>query len=107
METRSERICSIETLGMKHQYVDEAAPSCGHILIPPVMGAQIELIMTCMILEPLKLKILGAINRMYTTNKPENWLTLYICLFILLHSCAMYVRNEEKQAQKHGLQVSP
>jgi len=96
----------METLGMKQQGEEEGVESVGTILLPPVMGAQIELIMTCKVLEPHKVKFLQTLNKMLTPDKNENWFTIYLCLFILLHSCAMYVRNEEKQARKHGLEVS-
>jgi hypothetical protein len=54
MESRSERICGEERLGMVPQTFDPAANNYNQVLVPPVMSAQIELIMTAMILQPLK-----------------------------------------------------
>jgi hypothetical protein len=105
MESRSERICSKERLGMKPQTFDPAAQNYNQVLIPPVMSAQLELIMTAVILLPLRKVVLVQLQELIKSNRPRSWFTIYLCLFILLHSCALLTSFENMQAKKYGLQV--
>jgi hypothetical protein len=105
MESRSERICSEERLGMEPQIFDPAARNYNQVLIPPVMSAQLELVMTSMILQPLKKQVLNQLQDLIKADRPKSWFTIYLCLFILLHSCALLTSFENTQAKKYGLQV--
>jgi len=105
MESRSERICSEEKLGMVPQQFDPAAPNFNQVLVPPVMSAQIELIMTAMVLLPLKKAVLTQLQELIKANRARSWFTIYLCLFVLLHSCALLTSFENMQAMKYGLQV--
>jgi len=106
MESRSERICGEETLGMLPQTFDPAAKSFNQVLLPPVMSAQLELIMTAMVLQPLKKTVLVQLQELIIKNKTRSWFTIYLCLFVLLHSCALLTSFENMRAKRHGLQVS-
>ena len=106
MESRSERICSDETLGMMPQDYDKDCNNYGHILTPPVMSAQIELITTVMVLRPLKQAILQRLQALIQSNRTKAWFTIYLCMFMLLHSCALLTNYQNKQARKYGLKVS-
>jgi hypothetical protein len=105
MESRSERICSEENLGMVPQQFDPAAQNFNQVLVPPVMSAQIELIMTAMVLQPLKKAVLAQLQELIKANRTRSWFTIYLCLFVLLHSCALLTSFENMQAIKYGLQV--
>jgi hypothetical protein len=105
MESRSERICSEENLGMAPQTFDPAAPNFNKVLIPPVMSAQIELIMTAEVLQPLKKEVLARLQELIGANRTRTWFTIYLCLFVLLHSCSLLTSFENKRAKRHGLQV--
>jgi hypothetical protein len=105
IESRSERICSAERLGMVPQTFDPAARNYNQVLIPPVMSAQLELIMTVVILQPLKKVVLNQLQELIKANRTRSWFTIYLCLFILLHSCALLTSFENMQAEKYGLQV--
>jgi hypothetical protein len=107
MESRSERICGKEHLGMAPQTLDPSAANYNQVLVPPVMSAQIELIMTAIVLHPLKREVLKQLQELMKADRKRSWLTIYLCLFVLLHSCALLTSFENKQAKKYGLQVSP
>lgn len=102
--TRSIRICGEETLGMPRNILDETSPLRGEIPIPPVMGAQIELILRSIQI-PLRKKVLNQLQTLILEKKPHTWFTIYLCSFILLHNCAMMTKHDAGYARKHGLQV--
>jgi len=104
MESKSERIVGNETLGQAPQDYDPECHNFGQVLVPPVMSAQIELMATVMLLEPSKKAVLGPLRKLMEGNKIRSWFTIYLCLFILLHSCAMLTDFENKQAKKYGKQ---
>lgn len=105
MGSRSDRICGDETLGMKPQDYDPECHNFGHILVPPVISAQCELINTVMILQPLKQAVLKKLHSMIKEKKTRSWLTIYLALFILLHNCSLLTAFEHKQARKYGLET--
>jgi hypothetical protein len=105
MESRSDRICSNETLGMEPGNYGPACPNSGIILVPPVLSAQIEIIMTTMILQPMKKEVLQQLQCLIKENQRRSWFTIYLCMFILLHSCALLSAGDEKKARKQGLAV--
>lgn len=106
MESQSERICGKETLGMEPQFLDEKCNTYGTNSIPPMMSAQVELITTTRILQPLKRSVLRALQRLIQENKFRNWFPIYLCFFILLHSCSILTLDENRAARKYGLQVN-
>lgn len=102
MESRSEVIIGDETLGMEPQLHDINYHNHGKYLIPPVISAQIELITTATVLRPLKQKVLQQLQTMITDKKKTHWFTIYLCIFILLHSCALLTEFQYKLAIKWG-----
>jgi hypothetical protein len=103
--SRSERICGEETLGMMPQMEDRACSNFGTILLPPVMTAQIQIVVSARILSPLKQKVLDRLQNLVQANKPRSWFTIYLCIFLLLHSCALLTDADSKKAKKQGMQV--
>lgn len=96
-----------ETLGMApHRCHHENCPNTGRILTPPVFSAQMEIIMTAEILRPAKEQILQLLRDLMQGSQRQSWFTIYLALFILLHSCAMMTANNIRRARKHGIQVS-
>ena len=84
-------------------------PDCNHygcVLVPPVISAQIQLLMTVIVMQPLKRSVLQKLQKLMEKNQPKSWFTIYLCVFILLHSCALLTSHENRRAKKHGLQVS-
>lgn len=106
MITRSERICGQETLGMPADIFDQSSPMHGKIPITPVMGAQIDVIVIQGIMVPLRGMILEQLQRLVLAHRPQNWLCVYLCIFMLLHNCALITKQDIAYARKHGLKVS-
>ncbi|KAL5345859.1 hypothetical protein ACLOAV_008885 [Pseudogymnoascus australis] len=105
LNTKSTNIVGPETLGMPTDIFDATHPTPGRIPIPPVMGNQIELILSRDIQDPLRNDILEALQKLIYSNKPGCWFTIYLCTFILLHNCSMITKHDSAYARKHGLQV--
>ena len=105
MESRSDRIFGKETLGMKPQDYDPKCSNWGKILLPPVLNAQMEVIVTEKMLLPLKKAVLKGLETLLKENKRELWFTIYLSIFILLHSCALLTAADMKRARKYGMQV--
>lgn len=105
LNTKSTNIVGPETLGMPPDIFDATHPTPGRIPIPPVMGNQIELILSRDIQDPLRNDILDALQKLIYSNKPGCWFTIYLCTFILLHNCSMITKHDSAYARKHGLQV--
>lgn len=111
MESRSERICGLEQLDMEPQYYSHCDQNpvdynSGLILIPPVLSAQLEVIVTATILQPQRRLILKLLNELFDADQRHSWFTIYLTVFILLHSCALLIAADYKKAEKQGLDVS-
>lgn len=100
------RICSEETLGMMPQIEDPEAATFGQIPIPPVMDAQIEVITTTNLLQPLSKAVLNQLQTIMLANKLSSWFTVYLCNFILLHNCALLLSANIRRAREHGIPVN-
>lgn len=84
---------------------NEASPQYGKVPMPPLMIAQKELIIYSQFLQPYSHVVLRDLQRLIYNNKRESWYTIYLVLFMLLHSCSMITRRDEEYArqihQKH------
>ena len=105
MESMSEFICSDETLGMRPQDWDADCNCYGRVLVPPVISAQIQLLMTVKVMQPLKASVLRILKKLVQKNDSKTWFTRYLCIFVLLHSCALLTSHENRRAKKSGFQV--
>ena len=102
MESRQERICSQETLGQELQLWDKEAGNYGNICIPPVLQAQIEVITTAVVLLPMKKAVLKGLQELIHANEPRSWFTMYLVMFILMHSCALLTKAEHVRARREA-----
>lgn len=73
--------------------------------MPVIMIAQMECILYTKVLRPTHLRLLKQLNDLVQANKREYWLTIYLSMFILLHSCAMVSRRDWETARQYGLKV--
>ncbi|KAI0013403.1 hypothetical protein F4779DRAFT_563429 [Xylariaceae sp. FL0662B] len=105
MTTKSTIIVGKETLGMSHDIMDETSPLRGCIPLPPVMGAQIELVLIHQIQSSLRREMLENLQAMTQANKHQSWFTTYLITFILLHNVALLCQHDAAYAQKHGIKV--
>lgn len=81
------------------------SPSTNRILMPPVFSAQMEIIFVAMILEPTKKEILSRLKTMVQDNTRRSWFAIYLCIFMLLHSCALLTARDHERAQLQGVRV--
>lgn len=84
---------------------DPFSPYFDRIPTPPVMAAQLQIILWCSILVPLKRQVLNQLQTIIMANKTQNWLTIYLCLFVFLHSCALITKGDYKFARKYAMKV--
>ena len=103
--TRPTRIRGEDTLGMPSDILDETSPLHGEIPIPPLMGVQIELLLMQSIQLPLRKMVLDTLQNLIQANKLNTWFTRYLCLFILLHNCAMITEHDASYAKKYTPEV--
>ena len=105
LTTRSTFIVGDETLGMARDIMDRTSPNHGCIPLPPVMGAQLDLILIHHIQAKLRRDMLDRLQRMTQSNKQKTWLTTYLVTFILLHNIALLTQHDAGYARKHGIKV--
>jgi len=106
LTTKSTVIVGEETLGMSPNIMDETSPLQGKIPLPPVMGAQIELVLIHQIQSSLRREMLESLQSMTQANKQQTWFTTYLITFILLHNVALLCQHDSAYARKHGMKVS-
>jgi len=106
MESRSEYIIGDECLGMEPQLDDQNYHNYGKYLVPPVLSAQIELMATSTLLHPFRKEVLCVLQDFMINKKKPCWFSIFLSLFILLHSCAMLTEFERRLAVKWGHEVS-
>ncbi|KAK4449695.1 hypothetical protein QBC34DRAFT_298813 [Podospora aff. communis PSN243] len=102
MESRSDYISHGDTLGMKPHDCQKNCPNTNLILTPPVFSAQMEIIMTSMVLRPTKKEVLRLLRDLIHEQQRQSWFTIYLSLFILLHSCALLTAANVQRALKQG-----
>ncbi|KFA73353.1 hypothetical protein S40288_03882 [Stachybotrys chartarum IBT 40288] len=101
--TASAFIVGDETLGMTSEILDESSPNHGMIPIPPVLGAQLDVILIHHIQTKLRRILLDRLQKLILKNKTANWLVVYLVTFMLLHNAALITAHDAKYARKHGM----
>lgn len=104
MTSLYEKICSEEKVGTVVE--DAASPLYGTVPVAPVICAQLEVITFSTLQRPLKERVLKALENMLRANDRRNWLTIYLTLFILLHSCSMTTFRDAEWARQMNYPVS-
>lgn len=77
----------------------------GIILTSPVFSAQLEVIMTATILRPAKKEVLKRLKDIMLEGHRRSWFTIYLAMFVMLHSCTLLTAGDNKKARKQGLEV--
>jgi hypothetical protein len=97
-------ICSEEKLGGQAVYSPDSLHD-GKVPMPLIMTAQFECINYTTFLRPWSKAVLKQLNELVLAKKREYWLTIYLAMFILLHSCAMLTRRDEETARQYDMKV--
>ncbi|TWU74505.1 hypothetical protein ED733_005556 [Metarhizium rileyi] len=103
LSTTSEFIVGEERLGMPENILDETNPNCGKIPVPPVLGAQLDLVLIHHIQTKLRRELLDKLQKMVLKNKQSTWFVSYLVTFILLHNAALITAHDAAYARKHGI----
>ncbi|PKS07709.1 hypothetical protein jhhlp_006317 [Lomentospora prolificans] len=98
-----EAIVGSETLGLQQRVSDRASPWTNQFPIPPVMCAQLECILYSQFLEPWSKQIRTLLDKVLRKGSRTDWLSVYLTLFILLHSCGLLIERDYKYARQLGL----
>lgn len=104
MTSHPEWICGGDRIGSL--VTDPSSPYYNTFPIPPVMNAQLEVIMYSTLLRPLRERVLTGLETLLRQNERRNWLTIYFTMFILLHSCSLTTRRDEEFARRIDFSVS-
>ena len=99
-------ICGEETLGGRAVYSNGVSLHEGKVPMPLLMTAQFECINYTTFLRPWSRQVLRRLNELVLAKKREYWFTIYLTLFVLLHSCSMMTRRDEEFARQFGVRVS-
>ncbi|KAK1250806.1 hypothetical protein MKX07_005361 [Trichoderma sp. CBMAI-0711] len=103
LSTTSAFIAGKEKLGMATDILDETSPNPGKIPLPPVLGAQMDMILIQHIQTKLRHELLDNLQKVMLKNKPSSWLVTYLVAFILLHNVALITKHDASYARKHGM----
>lgn len=106
IQTRSERICGSETIGIEPQMRDTSRHDYGQVPVPPVLSAQITIIAEAMFFRPLQKQIRKKLDRLIGAKKPGAWFTVYLVCMLLLHNCALITGYYHRKAKNLRLSVS-
>lgn len=100
MSSCVEWICGGDRIGTKVD--DLSSPWHGQYPIAPVMCAQLEIIIFTKLLRPFTKVVLEGLQALLTNKDrtKRSWLTVYLTLFILLHSCSMTTARDEEWARE-------
>jgi hypothetical protein len=106
LSTTSEFIVGDEKLGMADNILDGTSPNSGKIPVPPVLGAQLDLVLIHHIQTKLRRELLDKLQKMILKNKQSTWFVTYLVIFMLLHNAALITAHDAAYARKHGIRVS-
>ncbi|OAA33000.1 hypothetical protein AAL_00465 [Moelleriella libera RCEF 2490] len=103
LSTTSDFIVGEEKLGMPDDILDETSPHVGKIPVPPVLGAQLDIVLIHHIQASLRRELLDRLQGMFMKSKPSTWLVTYLVTFMLLHNAALLIKHDAAYARKHGM----
>lgn len=101
--TESSRLCepdagTLGTLGLELESAD------GKVASPELIAAQIEYIVLGFLV-PLRATILSLLEDMVAYNKPRDWYTIYLAVFIILHIVAVESKERFDDAISKSVDV--
>lgn len=97
LTTKSFQITGNETLGIPPDRT-------GKVVLPPVMGAQLDKIIIDHILPKLRRETLETLQAMTQQKKKQKaWMTTYLVTFMLLHNVALITKHDRDYAKKHKM----
>ncbi|KAK4165574.1 hypothetical protein QBC43DRAFT_208230 [Cladorrhinum sp. PSN259] len=104
LSSNPSRICSEEKLDCT-PVDDPCSPHYKAVPMPLIMTAQFECINYTTFLRPWSKAVLKQLNDLVLAKKREYWFTIYLSMFVLLHSCAMMTRRDEESARQWAMKT--
>jgi hypothetical protein len=101
--TRSYFIVGDDTLGMPQDILDETSSTPGKIPMPPVLGAQLDLVLIHHIQSHLRRLVLDKLEKLIAKRHLNTWMATYMAIFILLHNASLIISHDASYARKHGM----
>lgn len=105
MTSNHEWIIGKERLGGT-PVTDDSSPFYNRVPVSPIFCAQLEVIAYSTLLRPLQHQVGHGLKSLFASNSRKNWLTVYLTIFVLLHSCSLLTRRDEEYARTVGKPVS-
>jgi hypothetical protein len=99
-----EKICGGEQIGSK--VLDPSSPYDDTVPLSPVACAQLELISYSRLLHPFRQQVVAGLESMFKAKPRDCWLTIYLALFVIAHSCSLITKRDEEFARQLGRTVS-
>lgn len=76
------------------------------IPVTPIMDYQLDQVVIRGILNPLRASLSEALQTLIHEHNPENWFTIFLCSFVLLHNYELATRHDYHTARLRGLSAS-
>jgi len=105
LSTKSVFIVGEDTLGMSRDILDETSGNPGKIPLPPVLGAQLDVILIHHIQSNLRRQVLEKVEKMVSKRQLDTWMGTYLVTFMLLHNASLIIAHDKEYAKKHGMKV--
>ncbi|KAK6334551.1 hypothetical protein TWF730_003765 [Orbilia blumenaviensis] len=97
------RICGDDLLGVD-PYTEEGHPFHGIVPVTPIMDTQIDEITIKTLLYPLREKVLQALHHKLEERRREDWLEIFLAVFILLCDIEWILSDVIKFTKRHHIQ---
>jgi hypothetical protein len=97
-------ICGENSLGI-NPINDPSNPWHNTVPITPLMDTQLDQIAIKAVLDPLKAEVLAKLNEKIYLARPEDWMEIYLCVFILLSHVEMLAAHSNRFARRYGMPV--
>ncbi|KAF5563056.1 hypothetical protein FPANT_14227 [Fusarium pseudoanthophilum] len=101
ISSNPEHIVGNDKLGTE-PIADPSSPYYGTVPIPPVLEAQLDCIYFTKFLRPLSKQVLQSLMKLIESKQRNYWYTIYLVLFMLLHSCSMTTKRDKEFAASVG-----
>lgn len=102
LASHPDQIVGEDKLGMR-TIDDPSSPHQDLVPTPPVLGAQLECILYSRFLRPMSKRVLKELLALIESRKLCYWYTIYLVLFMMLHSCSMMTRRDMEYAAQVSL----